>query len=40
MLDTDRTFKYDYKNDELIVSGPSETYILVRRLRPDGSKTQ
>ena len=40
MLDTGRTFKYDDKNDEFIVSGPSEAYVFARRLRPDGSKTR
>ena len=38
LLDTDRTFKYDGKNDEFIVSGPSEACVFARRLWPDGSK--
>jgi len=40
MLDTGRTFEYDDENDEFIVSGLSEAYVFLRRLRPDGSKTQ
>ena len=40
MLDTGRTFKYDDKNDEFIIYGPSEAYVFARRLRPDGSKTR
>ncbi len=40
MLETSKTFNYDDKNDELIVSAPSETYVFARRLRLDGSKTR
>jgi len=40
MLDTGRTFQYDDKKDEFIVSGSSEAYVFARRLRPDGSKTR
>jgi len=40
MLDTGRTFKYDDKNDEFIVSNPDEAYVFARRLRPGGSKTR
>jgi hypothetical protein len=32
ILDTGRTFKYDDKNDEFIVSGPSEAYVFTHRL--------
>ena len=40
MLDTGRTCKYDDKNDEFIVSGPSEAHVCARQLRPDSSKTR
>ena len=38
MLDIDRTFKYDDKNDEFVVTGPRESYVFARRIIPDGSK--
>jgi hypothetical protein len=40
MLDIGRTFRYNDKNDEFIVSGPSDAYVFARRLRPDDSKTR
>jgi hypothetical protein len=40
MLDTGRKFKYDDKNDEFVATGLNESYVLARRLRPDGSKTR
>ena len=40
MFDTERTFKYDDKNDEFTVSGLGEAYVFTHRLRPDGNKTQ
>ncbi len=40
MLDTGRTFKYDNKNDEFILSSPSDAYVFARRQRPDGNKTR
>ena len=38
MLDIGRSFKYDDKNNEFIVCGPSEASVFARRLSPGGSK--
>jgi hypothetical protein len=38
MLDTGKTFKYADKNDEFVVTGLNDSYVIARRLRPDGSK--
>ncbi len=38
ILDTGRTFKYDDKNDELVVTELNKSYVFACRLRPDGSK--
>jgi hypothetical protein len=40
-LDTGGTgSKYNDGKDEFIVSGPSEAYVFIRRLGPDGTKTR
>jgi hypothetical protein len=40
MLDTGRTFKYDDKNEDFVITGLNESYAFACRRRPDGSKTR
>ena len=40
MKDTGRAFSYDNDKDEFVVTGKSEDYVYICRLRDDGTKTR
>jgi hypothetical protein len=40
ILDTGETVKYDDTNDELVDTGPNESCVFARRVKPDGNTTR